>query len=237
MGHQRTYRTAGRPRLVPYAGAASPRDQILDAAAQLFVGKGFAATSTREIADLVGIRQASLYYHFANKDEILVELLHKSVRPTVDKIAKIESLVPPETHETALYLLALVDVHTLATAPHNIGLLARLPDVTRCAEYSDFRSTQLELSDAYGRLGASIAKNSAADLLGPRRLGKMLFQVVDAGVIPLRVDGETIDSRAENAIATTCLSICGISDNRIIVARETALQLVSAFHDEDSTRA
>lgn len=88
----------GRPRHVVSTSAASPRDQVLDAAAELFVTRGFAATSTREIAEKVGIRQASLYYHFAGKDEILAELLQRSVRPTMDNVAKIEALVPPSNH-------------------------------------------------------------------------------------------------------------------------------------------
>ena len=47
------------------------REEILAAAAGLFAERGYAATSTRLIADTVGIRQASLYYHFANKEQIL----------------------------------------------------------------------------------------------------------------------------------------------------------------------
>ena len=40
---------------------------ILREAARLFSAKGFAGTSTREIADAVGIRQPSLFHHFASK--------------------------------------------------------------------------------------------------------------------------------------------------------------------------
>src|SRR5690606_6446151 len=65
----------GRPRHLPDKGVGTPREQVLEAAALLFTSKGFAATSTREIAEAVGIRQASLYYHFAGKDEILAALL------------------------------------------------------------------------------------------------------------------------------------------------------------------
>jgi AcrR family transcriptional regulator len=72
----------GRPRAVPDAGSPlSPREQILDAAAALFAEHGLSGTSTRAIAERVGIRQASLYYHFAGKDDLLVELLTRSVRP------------------------------------------------------------------------------------------------------------------------------------------------------------
>ena len=40
---------------------------------------GYASTSTRRIADAVGVRQASLYHHFATKDDILDALLAGTV--------------------------------------------------------------------------------------------------------------------------------------------------------------
>lgn len=43
---------------------------ILREAARLFSTKGFYGTSTREIADAVGIRQPSLFHHFSSKLEI-----------------------------------------------------------------------------------------------------------------------------------------------------------------------
>lgn len=231
MGRQSSNRGAGRPRAVPYVGSLPAREQILDAAARLFVQKGFSATSTREIAEDCGMRQASLYYHFSGKDEILVELLHRSVRPTVDKVEKIEALVPPATHEAALYLLALIDVRTLAAAPHNLGMLARLPEITQCPAYDDYRETRRELVDAYGRLGSSIAQNPIATILGQEKLGELLLSWVDS-VINLRVAGDKISPRTAGAIAGSCLRVCGVADDRIELARETAYQLLPGFHDE-----
>lgn len=219
---------AGRPRLVPYTGSASPRDQILDATAQLFVERGFAATSTREIADAAGIQQATLYHYFSGKDGILAELLQRSVRPTVDKIAKIEAMVPPETHATALYLLALIDVTTLAAAPHNIGLLSRLPDVTHNPVYAEFRNDRRELVQAYGRLGACIARSAVVELVGQHRLGEILIQVVDS-TINVRSAGESVDEHAAHAVAATCLRICGSDDDQILAATAAAAPLLEAF--------
>lgn len=53
------------------------RDKILSAAAALFVEKGYAATSTREIAERTGIQQPGLYRHFAAKADILKALFRK----------------------------------------------------------------------------------------------------------------------------------------------------------------
>lgn len=51
------------------------RQRIIDAAEQLFMLQGFAATSTRQIAEKVGITQPNLYYHFPNKEEIYICVL------------------------------------------------------------------------------------------------------------------------------------------------------------------
>ena len=51
------------------------RQDILNAALDLFSTKGFEATSVLQIAEAVGIRKASLYSHFASKQEILDALI------------------------------------------------------------------------------------------------------------------------------------------------------------------
>jgi len=51
------------------------KQQILDAALDLFSRYGYDATGISQIADAVGIRKASLYSHFTGKQEILDTLL------------------------------------------------------------------------------------------------------------------------------------------------------------------
>lgn len=51
------------------------KQEILDAALDLFSVQGFEATSVSQIADAVGIRKASLYSHFESKQAILDALV------------------------------------------------------------------------------------------------------------------------------------------------------------------
>jgi TetR/AcrR family transcriptional regulator, cholesterol catabolism regulator len=45
--------------------------EIIEAAARVFAQRGFHGATTQDIADVLGIRQASLYYYFASKEEAL----------------------------------------------------------------------------------------------------------------------------------------------------------------------
>lgn len=50
------------------------RDEILDAARNLFLKEGYAAVSMRRIAQKVGCSVGTLYLHFADKDAILAAI-------------------------------------------------------------------------------------------------------------------------------------------------------------------
>ncbi|NEJ86294.1 TetR family transcriptional regulator [Rhizobium leguminosarum] len=52
-------------------GAATTRQQIVEAADRLFYERGFEATSFADIAAVVGLSRGNFYYHFKTKDEIL----------------------------------------------------------------------------------------------------------------------------------------------------------------------
>lgn len=51
------------------------RGRILVAGLELFAGRGYHATSIRDIAAAAGLQSASLYTHFASKEAILAELV------------------------------------------------------------------------------------------------------------------------------------------------------------------
>jgi AcrR family transcriptional regulator len=53
--------------------------EIIDAAARVFAERGFHGATTQDIADVLGIRQASLYYYFASKEAALELVCLKGV--------------------------------------------------------------------------------------------------------------------------------------------------------------
>lgn len=60
------------------------RGRILDEAATLFVQRGFAETSMRDIASAAGMQAGSVYYHFASKNEILDAVLGRGIAIMVE---------------------------------------------------------------------------------------------------------------------------------------------------------
>ena len=73
-----------RRKTAPEAGGSRPltapstlrrrQNEIFDAAAKIFSERGYHGASTQDIANVLGIRQASLYYYFASK-EVALELV------------------------------------------------------------------------------------------------------------------------------------------------------------------
>ncbi len=59
----------------PLTKGSKTKDKILKYSLKLFSSKGYKATTVRDIAGAVGIKQSALYNHFKNKDEILETLI------------------------------------------------------------------------------------------------------------------------------------------------------------------
>jgi len=60
--------------------ASVRKEQILVAAGELFSRKGFAGTTTREVAAAAGLNEALLFRHFGNKEEIYWAVLEQRCR-------------------------------------------------------------------------------------------------------------------------------------------------------------
>jgi AcrR family transcriptional regulator len=94
------------------------RDDILEAAAQIFSQKGYHATSMQDIAAAVHVQKASLYHHIASKQEILLDLLDLALDMLIQRLSQVvdQSLPPPDKIRLAMrtYLQALAEYKELA---------------------------------------------------------------------------------------------------------------------------
>lgn len=89
-------RKPGSPNSTPPSDA-SRREELLRAAAHLFVEKGFEATTTRDIANAVGMRSGSPFYHFRSKQDLLKAAMAEGLEAGYRRLqAAIEGIDEPE---------------------------------------------------------------------------------------------------------------------------------------------
>ncbi len=200
---------AGRPRLMTQRRpGVTARDEILDAAGELFTTLGYAGTSTRTIAEAVGIRQASLYHYFKTKDDILCALLSQTVAPTLSFIPRLLGADPAMTAAEHLHALATFDGRQLLDGRWNLGALYLQPEL-RGARLSTFWADRERLRLHYLALSKAVVADTgvhlaAADL--PFRLVESLVNMWTKEPSPKR-------SALPEHVADACIRVLGMPDS------------------------
>lgn len=64
------------------------RARIIQRARELFIERGFSDVSMQQIADAAGLRKASLYYHFEDKNTLFTEIVLSEMRRMSDAVRK-----------------------------------------------------------------------------------------------------------------------------------------------------
>jgi AcrR family transcriptional regulator len=202
-------RRVGRPRAArrPDSGLA-PREELLAAAAELFTTLGYAATSTRAVAERAGMRQASMYHYVSGKEELLAELLESTVTPS---LAYARELLADDTvpAESRLWELCRADVEVLCGGPHNLGGLYLLPEV-RAERFAGFHAVRAELKDTYRQLLAATAAGGALAKSELELRTDLLFGLIEGVILVHRSDPERPASVFAAAAADAALRIAGI---------------------------
>ncbi|MEV0172414.1 helix-turn-helix domain-containing protein [Streptomyces sp. NPDC050803] len=201
-------RRVGRPRAAqrPDTGL-EPRAELLAAAAELFTTRGYAATTTRAVAERAGMRQASMYHYVSGKEELLAELLESTVTPS---LAYARELLADDTAsaERRLWELCRADVELLCGGEHNLGVLYLLPEV-RAEGFAGFHAVRAELKDAYRQL---IAATAAGGALAKSELDlrtDLVFGLIEGVILVRRSDPERPVAVFAEATADAALRIAG----------------------------
>lgn len=205
-------RRVGRPRadrLRPHSGRP-PREEILCAAAELFTARGYAATTTRAVAERAGMRQATMYHYFGGKEELLAELLESTVAPS---LVLARQLLADSGRPAArrLWELCRSDVLLLCGGPYNLGALYLLPEVGG-ARFAQFRRMRGELRDGYGVLldGTVAGAELAGDRPALALRNDLVFGLIEGVMLIHRADpGRPVTVFAE-ATADAALRIAGV---------------------------
>ncbi|MAP93985.1 MAG: hypothetical protein CMK07_03445 [Ponticaulis sp.] len=68
------------------------RNQVLDAASECFVEKGFHRAGMAEIADRAQMSSGHIYHYFKNKDDIIEAIVDREIQSSLDRISELENL-------------------------------------------------------------------------------------------------------------------------------------------------
>lgn len=183
----------------PLPPDASRRSDLLRAAARLFVEKGFAATTTRDIAEAVGMRSGSPFYHFRSKQELLKAVIIGGLEAGQARLqAETAAIADPEQR-----LHAMVRAH-LGNLLEGECPAPMLLGETRALEAAD----RAEIGAAFDRyqqpwqsvLDALAQSGKLASAAAPVRL--LLFGMLNWTTQWYRADGPlSLDQLAESCTA------------------------------------
>jgi TetR/AcrR family transcriptional regulator, cholesterol catabolism regulator len=130
---------------------------VLDQAAELFWKKGYASTTTREIAASLGIRQASLYHHFASKEDLLCQLCVTSLEQILQAVQS--AVNESNCAEPRIRILVSTHLNTLLKYRTRHALM-----LTELRSLSGPRKRQVVgLRKRYEKLVLAILKNGQSD--------------------------------------------------------------------------
>jgi AcrR family transcriptional regulator len=152
---------ARKPEVIAKAQRMGSRDAIVDAAARLFLERGFGSVSMDELAVAAGVARRTLYNQFASKEEIFREMLSRVSR-------QLEQAFPS-------------GIETQGDVEDVLRVVARvIVDLHKNSEYLGF----LRMVVADSRQFRWIAKEFAA-VMDPQteRLTRYLAHLTDLGIL------------------------------------------------------
>jgi AcrR family transcriptional regulator len=122
-----------RARLVRNSRVLRRADEIIDAAARVFAERGYHGTTTQAIADVLGMRQASLYYYFPSKEAALEEVCARGTDGFVEGAERVMQMDVPPLEK--LKLLIASHLAPIQTMPDYVRVFINerryLPDASR----------------------------------------------------------------------------------------------------------
>ncbi|PSR23928.1 MAG: hypothetical protein C7B45_01185 [Sulfobacillus acidophilus] len=112
---------------------AKRRQEILQAAAQLFSQRGYDATTADAIAEVVHLTKSALYTYVGSKEEIAVLLLEQVVEQLLHNAREIES--EPVSPVDKLYRLIVRHVEVIGHHPASSLLFLHSEHILSAAQY------------------------------------------------------------------------------------------------------
>lgn len=126
------------------------KDRIIDVAARLFMERGYAATSVREIGDGAGVGQSSLYHHIGSKGEILIELHRSFIDDLLARMHEAEARDVP-TREKVREIIRIV-LHTVEQHQARVTVFLREGHALAAEDQRDIQKSRDDVDQILDRI-------------------------------------------------------------------------------------
>lgn len=154
------------------------RQEILDAARELFVAEGYENVSMRKIADRIEYSPTTIYLYFKDKSQLLQEICETSFAKLADEIRRSQELGGTPLEILRRGMMAYVDFGL--NNPHQYDVVFISPK----QKYFDETGYAYEGStgqQAYELLAASVAECARSGVFGPANTA-VIAQTLWAGL-------------------------------------------------------
>jgi AcrR family transcriptional regulator len=176
-------------------------------AADLFREKGYAPTTTREIAEKLGIQKGSLYHHVNTKEDLLFWICAQSMAHITSSVTA--ALAQAKPGEEMRELIKSHVIAELDDAAMHAVMLIELPALgeARRREVIEFRDNYERL--VYETIVRAQASGSIRDDTTARLLTLALLDIVNWAVFWYRKSGSITAEELGKTIATIFLEGAG----------------------------
>jgi AcrR family transcriptional regulator len=158
--------------------ADETRNQLFDAAAQLFREFGYAETSHADISAEADIGRTTFYEHFASKEDLLVQLVQRDLPILIDEIlTEVEPSLPPDVR---LRELTVRFVEFVGTDHLGLILHTEVPRLSAEAQKAIAGSHQALSTEVMEIYRSGVAGGVFAELPG-RVVGRLIQETMMAG--------------------------------------------------------
>jgi AcrR family transcriptional regulator len=139
---------------------SSTRSRIIAEAARMFRSVGYTATTTRDLADAVGIRGPSLYHYFPTKMDLLYGVCEESLR----RLSEASEEVDGEDLDARQELMRRIEIH-LETIVRDLDMHATMLIEMRALS-GKMRRSVVRSRDAYeGVIRGTVERAQEEDVL------------------------------------------------------------------------
>jgi TetR/AcrR family transcriptional regulator, cholesterol catabolism regulator len=192
-------------------------DRLFDTAAELFCHKGYAATTTREIATAVGIQQASLYHHMASKEDLVYKICRSSLEQFLADVPAAVDQVACPLERVRVFIRAHLAT-LLRYQKRNVTMLTELRAIS-----SRHRAEVLALRQKYERFVRSIIENAQTagmirDDVPAKYLSLALLSILNHAALWFRKDQALLEDQLAGVFTKVFLEGAATGATRSAVA-------------------